>query len=202
MMLKPFTFFPLLIFFALVSCTASKDPMRTPLRSLQKGLITEDSSFVYSLPYDTTSSHLVVQGYFSRYSHRNRAAIDFKMKRGTRILAARSGVVTRTKADGMRGGWKRKYRLDGNHIVIRHEDGSSAGYWHLQPEGVFVKTGDTIRQGQFIGLSGKTGYALFPHLHFSTWKNTANGQRVQTGNRFKTSKGNIYLRPFRRYTHQ
>ncbi len=202
MTLKTLSFFLLLIVVTLISCTASRDPLRTPLRSLQKGLITEDSSFVYSLPYDTTSSHWVVQGYFSRYSHRNRAAIDFKMKRGTRILAARCGVVTRTKSDGVKGGWKRKYRLDGNHIVIRHEDGSSAGYWHLQPGGVFVKIGDTVRQGQFIGLSGKTGYALFPHLHFSTWRTNADGQRLQTGNRFKTSKGNIYLRPFRRYTHE
>ena len=189
---------PTLIAFA--SCTVSKDPQRTPLRALQKGTVTEDTSYVYSLPFDTNSTHLVVQGYFSPYSHKHRTAIDFKMKRGTRILAARSGVVVQVKSDGTRGGLKRKYLKEGNHIVIEHEDGARTGYWHLQPNGVNVKVGDTVREGQFIGLSGKTGYALFPHLHFSVSRRNTDGTWIQTGSRFRTSKGNLYLRPFRRYS--
>jgi murein DD-endopeptidase MepM/ murein hydrolase activator NlpD len=30
-----------------------------------------------------------------------------------------------------------------------------------------VKAGDHVTRGQLIGYSGKTGYALGPHLHFT-----------------------------------
>jgi murein DD-endopeptidase MepM/ murein hydrolase activator NlpD len=121
------------------------------------------------------------------------------MKKGTKIHAARKGVVRRLKKDGKKGGWNKKYRAEGNYIVIQHDDGSMSGYWHLQYNGVLVNVGDTIQQGQVIGLSGRTGYALFPHLHFLVWWPGNNNQRFQSGSRFQTSKGIIYLRPFRRY---
>lgn len=54
---------------------------------------------------------------------------------------------------------------DGNHISIRHADGSVAYYGHLL-NGTMLNVGDTIRKGQVIGLSGNTGYSAFPHLHF------------------------------------
>ena len=190
----------LIILVALLGgCSVSNDPLRAPLRALQKGTVTEDTSYVYSLPYDSNTTHLVVQGYFSPYSHKNHAAIDFKMKRGTRILASRTGVVIKVKSDGVKSGPKMKYRLDGNHIVIQHGEEARTSYWHLEPNGVNVKVGDTVRAGQYIGLSGKTGYALFPHLHFSVSRKDGNGKWVQTGSRFRTSKGILYLRPLRRY---
>ncbi len=181
------------------SCSVSKDPIRNYTRQLQNGTIKEDTSFVYHLPYATNTSHRLVQGYFSRYSHKNRIALDFKMKRGTEIFAARNGIVVRLKEDGNIGGWNKRYRPDGNFIVIQHEDGSRAGYWHLQKDGALVNMGDTILQGQLIALSGKTGYTLFPHLHFLVWRFDNAGQWQQIATRFKTSKGNLYLRPFKKY---
>ncbi|MEJ7673383.1 MAG: hypothetical protein WKF59_11890 [Chitinophagaceae bacterium] len=47
------------------------------------------------MPYAEGSTHRMVQGYFSSYSHKNRAALDFKMKPGTNVHAARDGVVIR-----------------------------------------------------------------------------------------------------------
>lgn len=187
--------------FLIISCSVSKDPMRNQLKALQKGGITEDTSYVYSLPYKPGTAPPVVQGYFTRLSHKNRAAVDFKMKKGTGIYAARNGVVMETKADSDRGGWNKKYRPMGNHILIQHDDGSRAGYWHLQQNGVLVNVGDTIKQEQLIGLSGRTGYALFPHLHFVVWRIRGNNKYVPTGTRFNTSKGIVYLRPLRRYHH-
>jgi murein DD-endopeptidase MepM/ murein hydrolase activator NlpD len=183
---------------ALAGCYISKDPQRSEIKKLQKGIIKDDSSYVYQLPYEIGNSHLLVQGYFSRYSHRNRAALDFKMKKGTKVLAARSGVVIRVKEDGNKGGWNKKYRPFGNMIVIQHEDNSRAGYWHLQYNGALVNVGDTVKQGQVIGLSGKTGYTLFPHLHFIAWRSAVNGWQ-QVATRFQTAKGIRYLRPFRFY---
>lgn len=195
---RPLWFF---IFMSLLfmSCTASKDPVRTTIRQLQRGLVKEDTSYAYSLPFSPNTTHLLVQGYFSRYSHKNRAALDFKMKKGTRIFAARNGVVVRVKEDGKMGGWNKKYRQHGNLIVIQHVDGSRSGYWHLQYNGALVNIGDTVSQGQLIGLSGRTGYALFSHLHFLVWRSDTTGRWQQTATRFKTSKGIIYLRPYRKY---
>lgn len=183
----------------LYSCEVSKDPLRTQIKQLQKGITREDTSYIYSLPYAYNEAHWMVQGYFSRYSHRNRAALDFKMKKGTPIHAARNGVVIRVKEDGFKGGWDKKYRPEGNYIIIQHEDSSRAGYWHLQHEGVVVNPGDTVEQGQLIGYSGKTGYALFPHLHFLVWRFGKQGNWIPTATRFRTSKGILYLRPFRKY---
>lgn len=190
------------IFFVTVfySCAVSNNPQRKQFRQLQSGKLKEDTSYLYSLPYNKNETHCLVQGYFSRLSHKERAALDFKLKRGTPVLAARGGVVVRVKEDGDKGGWNKKYRPYGNVIVVQHADSSRAGYWHLQLNGALVNVGDTVTQGQHIGYSGKTGYTLFPHLHFLVWRFN-NNQWQQVGTRFKTSKGNLYLRPLTRYTH-
>jgi murein DD-endopeptidase MepM/ murein hydrolase activator NlpD len=187
--------------FYLAGCAVSNNPQRKEIKQLQKGIIKEDTSFVYTLPFEKNKTHLLIQGYFSKYTHKNRAALDFKMKRSTTICAARGGIVVRVKEDGRKGGLNKKYRPDGNVIIIQHADGSRAGYWHLQFNSAIVNVGDTVAQGQAIGLSGKTGYTLFPHLHFIVWRFDGNNQWLQVGTRFQTSKGIRYLRPFRKYRH-
>jgi murein DD-endopeptidase MepM/ murein hydrolase activator NlpD len=62
-----------------------------------------------------------------------------------------------------------------------------------------VKVGDSVKAGQPIGLSGKTGYSYFPHLHFIVWRYDKNGKWTQVGTRFNTSRGIRYLRPIRYY---
>lgn len=191
----------ILFFFliALTACSVSKNPMRKEVRLLQKGIVPiDDTSYVYALPYEEGKAYWMIQGYFSPFTHKERAALDFKMSKGSKICAAREGVVVRVKEDGDRGGWNRKYRQYGNNIVIEHPDGSRAGYWHLKKDGVLVNLGDTVKRGQLIALSGKTGYAALPHLHFMVWNNR-NGQWQQIPTRFQTKKGIKYLRPMRRY---
>jgi murein DD-endopeptidase MepM/ murein hydrolase activator NlpD len=188
-------FFPVLLLFA--SCTASKDAHRRITKQLQQGKIKEDTSYVYALPYKH-KAHIIVQGYFSIFSHKNRPALDFKMKKGTPVYAARGGVVMRLKKDSNRGGWSKKNRPHGNYIIIQHSDGSRAGYWHLQYNSVLPNAGDTVQQGQLIAKSGHTGYALFPHLHFLVWRSN-NGNWQPIGTRFSTSKGTGYLRPLHFY---
>src|SRR6185369_6518528 len=122
-------------------CAVSKNPLRKEFRELQTGKLKEDTSYVYRLPYEDNSSHWMIQGYFTHFSHKERAAIDFKMKRGTKVVAARDGVVVRMKEDGNKGGLNRKYRRYGNFITVEHSDGTRAGYWHLQQNGVLVNLG-------------------------------------------------------------
>jgi murein DD-endopeptidase MepM/ murein hydrolase activator NlpD len=82
--------------------------------------------------------------------------------------------------------------------VIQHGDNSRSGYWHLKKDGAVVNVGDTVKQGQVIGFSGKTGYAAIPHLHFIVWRNNrGNWQQIAT--RFQTSKGIKYLKPWKWY---
>lgn len=183
----------------LSGCAVSNNPLRKEIKLLRKGIIKDDTSYVYSLPYEKGKSYWLVQGYFSHYTHKERAALDFKMKRGTKIYAARGGIVVRAKEDGDRGGLNKKYRPYGNNIIIQHADSSRAGYWHLQKDGAALNVGDTVQQGQLIGYSGKTGYTLFPHLHFLVWSFDENGRWKQVPTRFQTSKGVMYLRSIRKY---
>ena len=188
-----------LILFLLISCGVSKNPLREEVKMLQKGIIKDDTSYVYALPFEEGKSFRVIQGYFSPFTHKERAALDFNMKRGVKITAARGGIAIRVKEDGTLGGLKKKYRSHGNNIVIEHEDGSRAGYWHLQHNGALVNVGDTVKQGQVIALSGKTGYALVPHLHFLVWKYDSTRKWQQVATRFQTSNGIKYLRGWKKY---
>lgn len=191
--------FTALLMAAIVSgCYVSKDPLRKEVKLLQKGALKDDSSYVYALPFEEGTAHWLMQGYFGKFSHKERVALDFNMKRGTKVCAARAGIVVRVKEDGDRGGWSPKYRQYGNHIVIEHADGTRAGYWHLQKNGALVNIGDTVQKGQVIGLSGKTGYAFQPHLHFIVWV-SSNGNWQQIPTRFRTSKGIRYLVAPKRY---
>jgi len=192
-----------IIFFSIVvigfsSCVTSRTAEQIHARQLQKGKITEDTSYVYALPYENNASHFLIQGYYSALSHKQRAALDFVMKRGTKILAARDGIVVRLKEDSDKGGWSKKNLSKANYVIVQHADGTRSGYWHLQQNGVLVNLGDSVKVGQPIALSGKTGYTAMPHLHFMVWKVTS-GNWHQIPTRFLTSKGVRYLKPFKRY---
>lgn len=192
----------LAVFFLLccvAGCAVSKDPQRKEMHLLQRGKIKDDTSYVYALPFEKGRSHLVVQGYFSRFSHRNRIAVDIKMKKGTKVCAAKDGVVMRVVENNTRGGWSKKNRPYANLIVIQHADGTRTGYWHLRHNGALVNVGDTVKRGQVIGLSGRTGFSAFPHLHFLAWRSNERGQWQQIPTRFQTSKGVKYLRPGKWY---
>src|SRR5829696_1981122 len=112
---------------------------------------------VYLLPFEKGKSYYVVQGYESMLSHKGDYAIDFKVKPGTKIMAARDGVVVFARETNEKGGVGKKYVGKGNGITIKHNDGTYAHYWHLQYNGALVNVGDTVQQGQLIGLSGSTG---------------------------------------------
>jgi murein DD-endopeptidase MepM/ murein hydrolase activator NlpD len=154
---------------------------------------------IHSLPFESGKAHFLVQGYFGKYSHKERAALDFKMKQGTKVLAARDGVVTRVKEDEDKGGLNKKYHHQGNNIIIQHNDNSRSGYWHMQKNGVLVNVGDTVKKGQVIALSGNTGYTAFPHLHFIAWKFNDKGQWQQIATRFQTKKRIKYIKPWKWY---
>lgn len=55
--------------------------------------------------------------------------------------------------------------LAGNHLVIAFE-GVFAVLAHLQRDSVRVREGDTVAEGDPLGVVGNAGNTLAPHLHF------------------------------------
>lgn len=116
------------------------------------------------LPFAGTS-HRLVQGWNGPYGHRDAAfySYDFLMDIGTEVLAARGGRVVFVEER-----FEDRNRISGkeNVIVIDHGDGTFSRYYHLTHNGSKVGTGDRVKAGQVIGLSGDTGASAGPHLHF------------------------------------
>ena len=169
------------------------------IHDLKAGKFKTDNSPVYLLPFEKGKKVFLIQAYESKMSHKGERALDFKVKKGTKICAAREGVVIAAREDSDEGGLKTENLSDGNYISIRHKDGSVAHYWHLKKDGVLVNTGDSVKAGQLIGMSGNTGYSAFPHLHFEVVGYDNNRNYTQLTTRFKTKKGDKYLRPARFY---
>ena len=78
---------------------------------------------------------------------------------GTEIGAAKSGVVTTSQ-------YSSSY---GNYVVVTHADGYQTLYAHMSTR--LVSVGDTVTQGQALGLVGSTGLSTGNHLHFEVWYN-------------------------------
>jgi murein DD-endopeptidase MepM/ murein hydrolase activator NlpD len=169
------------------------------VNDLKNGKFKDDSSYIYSLPFELKKKVFLIQGYETMFSHKGERALDFKVRKGTKVCAARDGIVTSIRKDSDKGGLKPKNISDGNYVIIQHSDGTVAWYWHLQKQGVMVNEGDNVKKGQWIGLSGNTGYSAFPHLHFEVQGYDASGNHTQLPTRFYTQKGVIYLRPGKFY---
>src|SRR5688500_11855989 len=140
------------VFLLLPCCTLAQSGYST--RQLKDGQFKADTSYIYTLPFENGKKVFLIQAYESSFSHKGERALDFKVKKGTRVCAARGGIVTAARGDSDKGGLKPENLSDGNHVVIRHADGSTAWYWHFQKDGVAVAEGDTVSTGQYIGLSG------------------------------------------------
>ena len=85
--------------------------------------------------------------------------IDFRVKRGYHVYASKAGKV-------VRAAWYGGY---GNVVVIEHAGGYRTWYGHLST--IRIKVGQNVRSGRVVGLSGSSGHATAPHLHFEIrWK--------------------------------
>lgn len=78
-------------------------------------------------------------------------------------FAASTGTPARTVGDGVVefAGVQNGY---GNVVFIKHRNNRETVYAHLSQ--INVQRGQSVSQGQTIGLVGSTGWATGPHLHF------------------------------------
>ncbi|WP_405534452.1 LysM peptidoglycan-binding domain-containing M23 family metallopeptidase [Streptomyces sp. NBC_00075] len=90
----------------------------------------------------------------SMWSSGYHTGVDFVVPTGTSLKAVGAGTV-------VSAGWGGAY---GNQVVIKLADGYYAQYAHLSQ--LSVSAGQTVTEGQQVGLSGATGNVTGPHLHF------------------------------------
>lgn len=91
---------------------------------------------------------------FTKYNIQH-LGVDLKAPQKTEIYAINDGKVVSTA----------ELSNYGKTVIIDHGLDIFSLYLHLDE--FDVKEGDDVKRGQIIGLSGDTGYATAPHLHFS-----------------------------------
>ncbi len=117
-------------------------------------------------------------GYMGSYEtdgdgHGSHPGVDIRVPIGTPVVSIANGIVTSVREDA--GGF-------GKLVVIRHPHMPDpehpdyttvlhSSYSHLSSQ--LVSEGDIVQKGQQIGLSGMTGFASGPHLHFQIDRDTA-----------------------------
>ena len=62
--------------------------------------------------------------------------------------------------------------LAGNFVIVDIGNRKYACYAHMVNGSVRVKAGDTVREGQVLGLMGNSGNSDLPHLHFQVVTDT------------------------------
>lgn len=88
-------------------------------------------------------------------------AFDFDMPVGTPFTAVRAGTVFKVVEDAPSSGGG-----VGNYVIIDHHDGTYGLYYHSPKDGIDVEVGDKVEQGEVLGVTGRSGLAGYPHLHF------------------------------------
>ncbi len=146
----------------------------------------------YAMPFGP-GRYVVMQGPRGTFSHgagtSSENAVDWTVPEGTVVCAARDGRVVGVKQDSNTGGAEERFRPYANYVVIKHADGTFAEYLHLQKDGALVQLGDQVTVGQPIGLSGQTGFASKPHLHFDVFQAIDGKRKLSLPFRLKTGHG-------------
>ncbi len=92
---------------------------------------------------------------YARFGLAGHNGVDYGCPSGTPVLAAFDGVVERAQGDPT--GY-------GLHVKIKHAGGFWTIYGHFGA--LFVTTGQVVKAGEVLGLSGNTGNSTGPHLHY------------------------------------
>lgn len=133
---------------------------------LNPNLLPKEGSEVLAWPLDyvyitqlfgitSSSKRLYKSGYHS--------GLDFRASVGTTVKSVASGVVVGTGDTDIYC----KGASFGKWILIKHDNGLSTAYGHLSV--ISVKSGDRVKSGEIIALSGNTGHSTGPHLHLTVY---------------------------------
>lgn len=116
------------------------------------------------------------------YNGQGHDGVDIGAPIGTPIEAALSGTVLATGNTDLAHDSKGDQCYSfGKWIMLTHNNGINTMYAHLSE--IDVSKGQPVQTGQVIGLSGMTGYATGPHLHFGVY--ASDGTEIQTLSAFR-----------------
>ena len=112
-----------------------------------------NGDFPVTFPFGAQPEDETIKQKFREWGIVGHHGIDFGLPEGSEVVAADEGVVKEAQELGDFG----------LTVIINHQWGESL-YAHLQE--IKVTKDQQVKAGEVIGLSGKTGAAFGPHLHF------------------------------------
>lgn len=131
--------------------TATASPAPKPLPTT--AAITEPKAFSGSFAWPLTGQ--IVAPFGPIGSGQRNDGLDIGVSKGTPIKAAADGVVAYAGDE---------IKLFGGLVLINHGGGWVTAYGHA--DSLNVVRGQKVTRGQVIGLSGSSGFATQPKLHF------------------------------------
>lgn len=119
-----------------------------------------ETDLAFVLPAEgKLGGHFGVRRFFNGEPRAPHAGLDVVVKRRTPIHASAQGKVLAVA----------NYFFNGKTVFVDHGNGLITMYCHL--DRIDVKPGATVSKGQRLGLSGMTGRASGPHVHWSVMLN-------------------------------
>ena len=131
----------------------------------------------YILPFKPSKKIRICDAPFHKEMKNMSHCIDFSMPEGTPILAIDSGMVTRCETRFSKNYKDKKGVGKANKIAVLHGNGETSLYVHLKWRSARFHKDAKVKKGQVIALSGETGYATYPHLHFGIFDR--NGKNIR-----------------------
>lgn len=130
------------------------------LKRSWRGVPDTDAAFV--LPAEgRLAGRFGLRRFFNGEARAPHSGLDVAVPRGTPVKAAAEGNVLAVD----------DYFFNGKTVFVDHGNGLLSMYCHL--ERIDVRAGEAVDRGQPLGLSGMTGRASGPHLHWSVVLNGA-----------------------------
>lgn len=118
--------------------------------------VTQETDLAFILPADgELGGRFGARRYFNNLPRAPHAGLDLAVKRGTPIKTSAQGVVLAVE----------DYFFNGKSVFVDHGNGLITLYCHL--DRIDVKPGQNVLKAQHLGLSGMSGRASGPHLHWS-----------------------------------
>lgn len=130
--------------------------------SFSKGLAADFPSFIRPTAGKFSNS-FGRKRFFNGEERAPHSGLDIPAPVGQKVVAPASGTVVGTG----------NYFFNGQTVLIDHGQGLISMFCHLSE--IKVQKGQTIKQGEVLGLVGKTGRVTGPHLH---WGMSLNNARV------------------------
>jgi len=104
---------------------------------------------------------------------RSHTAVDIRSPEGGAVYSTEAGTVTANS-----------YHSEaGNYVKVRHEDGKESSYSHTDSS---LKVGETVKEGQKLGITDLSGKSTGPHLHFVL--RDKNGRRIDPTSYLESAK--------------